>query len=314
MSESRPAAVILLAAGEGTRMKSKTPKVLHELCGRSMLGHVLASAQGLHPEQVLVVVGHGREAVTAHLATAAPAAKAVVQEPQRGTGHAVRTVIESVGVPRGTVVVGYADTPLLRTETFAELVRAHQTTGNAVTVLAATVPDPRGYGRVVRDPAGDVREVVEQKDATAEQQEIREINSGVYAFDGALLADAIARLSTDNVQGEEYLTDVVGILRGDGHRVGAVTAPDHTDILGVNDRRQLAAVRRECNERLLGHWMREGVTIVDPATTWVDVDVTFEPDATVLPNTHLTGHTHVAADAAVGPECTLHDKIGRAHV
>lgn len=307
MSESRPAAVIVLAAGEGTRMKSKTPKVLHELCGRSMLGHVLASARALEPEQLLVVVGHGRDLVTAHIAATDPAAKTVVQEPQGGTGHAVRAAIEEVDVPHGTVVVGYGDTPLLRTETLAELIRAHEAAGNAMTVLSAEVPDPTGYGRVVRDTAGAVREIVEDKDAGADQREIREINSGVYAFDGAVLATAVTRLPTDNVQGEEYLTDVLGILRGEDRRVGAVAASEPTDILGINDRVQLAEVHRLRNERLLTYWMRAGVTVIDPHTTWLDIDVTCERDAVIQPNTQLTGRTHIAEDASVGPDCTLRD-------
>lgn len=307
VSESRPAAVIVLAAGEGTRMKSKTPKVLHELCGRSMLAHVLGSARALEPEQLVVVVGHGRDAVTAHLAAIDPAAKAVVQEPQRGTGHAVRTAVEEVGVPRGTVVVGYGDTPLLRAETLAELTRAHEAAGNTMTVLSAEVPDPTGYGRVIRDTAGAVREIVEDKDASPEQREIREINSGVYALDGGVLASAINRVSTDNAQGEEYLTDVLGILRGDGRRVGALVAREHTDILGINDRVQFAEVHRLRNERLLTSWMRAGVTVVDPRTTWLDVEVTCEPDAVIHPHTQLTGRTHVAEGATVGPECTLRD-------
>ena len=288
-------------------MKSAVPKVLHELCGRSLLGHVLASAREIDPEQLLVVVGHGRDAVTEHLGQIDPAAKAVVQEPQRGTGHAVRTVIEATGAPTGTVVVGYGDIPLLRGETLAQLTAAHEAAGNAVTILSAEVPDPSGYGRVVRDTAGAVREIVEHKDATLAQRDIREINSGVYAFDGALLAAAIARLSTDNAQGEEYLTDAFGILRGDGHLVGAVIAADHTDILGINDRVQLAEVRRLRNERLLEHWMREGVTVVDPRTTWLDVDVTFEPDVVVQPNAHVRGRTHVSGGAEIGPDVTLTD-------
>lgn len=307
MSESRPAAVIALAAGEGTRMKSKTPKVLHTLCGRSMLGHVLASARALDPEQLLVVVGHSREAVTDHLARLDPAVKAVTQEPQRGTGHAVRTVVETMGAPQGTVVVTYGDTPLLRAETLAALTAHHDAAGNAVTVLTAEVPDPTGYGRILRCEDGSVLHIVEEKDATPEQRAIHEMNSGVYAFDGALLADALSRLQSSNAQAEEYLTDVLSILRGDGHRVGASMATDYHDVLGVNDRAQLADIRRLRNERLLEQWMRDGVTFVDPRTTWVDVDVTLEPDAVIHPGTHLRGRTYVAADAEVGPDCTLTD-------
>ncbi len=313
MSPIRPAAVVVLAAGEGTRMKSATPKVLHQICGRSLLGHVLAASRTLDPHHLVVVVGHAREQVTPHVREIDPEARAVVQEQRLGTGHAVRIALESFGEAGeldGTIVVDYGDTPLLTGEALARLVVAHEHEGNAVTLLSALVPDPTGYGRVLRDhgdPAGEVAGIVEQKDATETQRAVNEINSGVYAFDGKLLRDALSRLSTDNTQGEEYLTDVVGILRGDGYRIGAVVAEDHREILGVNDRVQLAQARSLLRDRLLAGWMRAGVTVVDPATTWVDVDVTFEPDAVVHPNTQLLGHTHLAAFAQVGPNCTLRD-------
>ncbi len=243
MSLTRPAAVIVLAAGEGTRMKSATPKVLHTLCGRSMLGHVVAAAQALEPEKLIVVVGHGKDQVERHLEAIDPTIVRVHQEVQNGTGHAVRMVVEYLDRQgqqlEGTVVVGYGDTPLLTAETLRALVEAHAQSGSAVTVLSAVVPDPTGYGRILRDESGAVVGIVEQKDASAEQRAITEINSGVYAFDGKLLQEAIHRLRTDNAQGEEYLTDVVGILRGDGYGVGAHLVPDHREILGVNDRVRL---------------------------------------------------------------------------
>jgi len=302
---SRPAAVIVLAAGEGTRMKSRLPKVLHELCGRSMLGHVVTAARELDPERLVVVVGHGRDLVTAHLAEHAPEARVVVQEPTGGTGHAVRTVIEATGVIPGTVVVTYGDTPLMRAETLAALVAGHTAAGNAVTVLTARVADPAGYGRIVRDRDGAMTQIVEDRDATAGQRAIAEINSGVYAFNGALLADAAKRVSTANAKGEEYLTDVVGILRADGHRAGTVLAADPVEVEGVNDRAQLARARALYNERLLTYWMLAGVTIVDPRTTWVDADVTLEPDSEIWPGTQLEGRTAVGAGARIGPACVL---------
>ncbi len=311
MSLTRPAAVIVLAAGEGTRMKSATPKVLHTLCGRSMLGHVVAAAQALEPEKLIVVVGHGKDQVERHLEAIDPTIVRVHQEVQNGTGHAVRMVVEYLDRQgqqlEGTVVVGYGDTPLLTAETLRALVEAHAQSGSAVTVLSAVVPDPTGYGRILRDESGAVVGIVEQKDASAEQRAITEINSGVYAFDGKLLQEAIHRLRTDNAQGEEYLTDVVGILRGDGYGVGAHLVPDHREILGVNDRVQLAEARRIFNERLLTRWMRAGVTVVDPATTWIDVDVTLEPDVVIHPQTQLQGRTRVARGAEVGPNSTLTD-------
>lgn len=309
MSVPRPAAVIVLAAGEGTRMKSSKPKILHELCGHALVDHMLTAARGLAPERLIVVIGHAREQVEAHLATTGPDARAVVQTPRNGTGHAVRTVLESVGTISGTVLVTYGDTPLLRTETLAELLATHAAEANAVTVLTAEVPDPAGYGRIIRDTTGAVLSIVEEKDASPEQRAIKEMNSGVYAFDGLLLADAVKRVSTANAQGEEYLTDVLSILREDGHRVGACIAADHVEVEGVNDRVQLAFARRVLNTRVLEGHMRAGVTIIDPATTWVDADVSIEPDVIVHPGTQLHGRTRIAAAAEVGPATTLTDTV-----
>ncbi|WP_073949491.1 bifunctional UDP-N-acetylglucosamine diphosphorylase/glucosamine-1-phosphate N-acetyltransferase GlmU [Streptomyces kebangsaanensis] len=309
MSAIRPAAVVVLAAGEGTRMKSATPKVLHEICGRSLVGHVLAAARELKPEHLVVVVGHAREQVTAHLAGVDPEVRTAVQEEQNGTGHAVRMGLEELGGSvDGTVIVVCGDTPLLTGETLRSLAGTHQDDGNAVTVLSAEVPDATGYGRIVRDDAtGAVTAIVEHKDATEAQRAIREINSGVFAFDGRLLADALGKVRTDNSQGEEYLTDVLGILREAGHRVGACVAGDHREIAGINNRVQLAEARRVLNDRLLTAAMLSGVTVVDPVTTWVDVTVTFERDVVVHPGTQLLGSTHLGEGAEVGPHSRLAD-------
>ncbi|WP_159943893.1 MULTISPECIES: bifunctional UDP-N-acetylglucosamine diphosphorylase/glucosamine-1-phosphate N-acetyltransferase GlmU [unclassified Nocardiopsis] len=313
MSVNRPAAVIVLAAGEGTRMKSKLPKVLHELNGRSMLGHVLAAARELDPQHSVVVVGHARDQVRAHLEEIAPEAVTAVQEEQNGTGHAVRMAIEDLAARgttlRGTVVLTCGDTPLLRGSTLAELVAAHDKEGNAVTVLSARVPDPHGYGRIVRDPDGDFTAIVEHADATPEQHAIDEINSGMYAFDGALLSEVVQRLSTDNAKGEEYVTDAVALLRGDGHRVGAWIADDWHEVQGVNNRVQLSEARRVLNDRLLTGHMLAGVTVVDPATTWVDAQVTIGRDAVLEPGTRLRGATVVGEDAVVGPRADLRDTV-----
>ncbi|KPI04225.1 Bifunctional protein glmU [Actinobacteria bacterium OK074] len=307
MSASRPAVVVVLAAGEGTRMKSATPKVLHDICGRSLVGHVLAAAGELDPANLVVVVGHAREQVTAHLADTAPGVRTAVQERQNGTGHAVRTALDELGGGvDGTVVVVCGDTPLLTGETLARLSATHTADANAVTVLTAEVPDATGYGRIVRDGAsGAVTAIVEHKDASAEQLAIREINSGVFAFDGQLLADALKKVRTDNSQGEEYLTDVLGILREAGHRVGASVAADHREIAGINNRVQLAEARRVLNDRLLTAAMLDGVTVVDPATTFVDVTVTFERDVLVHPGTQLLGTTHLGEGAEVGPNSRI---------
>lgn len=293
-------------------MKSKTPKVLHDISGRSLVGHVVTAAGDLSPENLVVVVGHAREQVRAHLDAVYPGTRTAVQEEQKGTGHAVRIALESLDgtgqTLSGTVVVVCGDTPLLSGATLTALAATHAADGNAVTVLTAEVPDSTGYGRIVRDAAtGAVTAIVEHKDASDEQRAIKEINSGVFAFDGQLLADALGKVRTDNSQGEEYLTDVLGILREAGHRVGASVAADHREILGINNRVQLAEARRLLNARLLEAAMLQGVTVVDPATTLVDATVTFERDAIVHPGTQLLGATHIAEDAEVGPNTRLKD-------
>jgi bifunctional UDP-N-acetylglucosamine pyrophosphorylase/glucosamine-1-phosphate N-acetyltransferase len=311
VSVTGPAAVIILAAGEGTRMKSSTPKVLHEVCGRTMLGHALAAAAELAPRQLAVVVGEADGPVARYLAEYWPATRAIVQGPRRGTGHAVRVAVEALGADGpaldGTVVVTYGDTPLLRGRTLRELVAAHEAAGAAATALVARAGDPAGYGRIVRDGAGAFAGIVEQADATADQAAITEINSGMYAFDGHVLAGALKRLSTDNAKGEEYLTEALAILRGDGLDVGTVWCADFDEILGVNDQAQLARARRVLNDRLLGSWMGAGVTILDPASTWVDVGVILEPGAQIGPATQLEGGTTVGAGARVGPGCLVRD-------
>ena len=308
MSETSPAAVVILAAGEGRRMKSRTPKVLHTLCGRTLLGHALAAAGELDPSRLVVVVGHGRELVSAEVAAVTPQALVVCQDQQLGTGHAVRMVTEAIGVIPGTVVLSYGDMPLLRGQTLRELVDGHHRAGNAVTVLTAR-GGAAGYGRIVRGPDGAFLRIVEERDATPAERAIDEWNSGCYAFDGTLLADAIKRVTTDNDQQQEYLTDVVGILRGDGHRVGTMLAADAGELTGVNDRVQLAQARRELNERILEGWMRAGVTIIDPSSTWIDVTVTIGQDAEIGPQTQLQGATVVGEGARIGPGCLLENTI-----
>jgi bifunctional UDP-N-acetylglucosamine pyrophosphorylase/glucosamine-1-phosphate N-acetyltransferase len=287
-------------------MKSRTPKVLHTLCGRSLLGHAIAAASDLQPERLVVVVGHAREEVSAAAVAAAPRADIVVQEQQLGTGHAVRMVIEAVGAMSGTVIVTYGDMPLLRGQTLGELASRHVAAGNAVTVLTARGDFP-GFGRIVRDADGAFLRIVEERDATAAERAIDEFNSGCYAFDGALLADVIKRVTTHNSQHEEYLTDVVEILRGDGHPVGTVLAAEPAEIRGVNDRVQLAQARRALNDRILRDWMLAGVTVTDPASTWIDVTVTIGQDAEIGPQAQLEGATVIGAGAKVGPGCLLED-------
>lgn len=294
-------------------MKSATPKVLHEICGRSLIGHVLEAAYALSPERLVTVVGFAREQVIAHLGTIAPDVRTAYQSEQKGTGHAVRIGLDELGgAVDGTVIVVCGDTPLLTGATLQKLAETHTGDGNAVTVLTAEVPDATGYGRIVRDgESGAVTGIVEHKDATEKQRLIREINSGVFAFDGQLLAKALGKVRTDNSQGEEYLTDVLGILREAGHRVGAAVTGDYEEIAGINNRVQLAEARRTLNDRLLTEAMLAGVTVVDPASTWIDATVTYEQDALVHPGTQLHGATHLGEGAEVGPNTRLtNTKVG----
>ncbi|WP_134322857.1 bifunctional UDP-N-acetylglucosamine diphosphorylase/glucosamine-1-phosphate N-acetyltransferase GlmU [Cumulibacter soli] len=303
---SAPTAVIVLAAGQGTRMKSSKPKVLHAIGGRSLLGHVLAAAAPLKAQQTVVVVGAGRELVRSHLEEIQPAAQACVQEEQLGSGHATRIGLEALTDVRGTVLVLNGDAPLLTADTLDAFAAHHATAGNAMTILSARVPEPRGLGRILRSGAA-VTAIVEEKDADEQQRQITEVNAGVYAFDAAQLSAVISRLSRDNAQGEEYLTEAVSLLRADGAQVGAYVTESYEETLGCNDRIELAARGRQLNDRICAHWMREGVTIVDPQSTWIDADVELEQDVTILPGTHLVGATKIQQGATVGPDTTLKD-------
>jgi bifunctional UDP-N-acetylglucosamine pyrophosphorylase / glucosamine-1-phosphate N-acetyltransferase len=304
-----PAAVIVLAAGEGTRMRTGTPKMLNEVCGRAMLGHVLAAARELAPHRLILVVSDLDGQVARYAREHSPDAALVLQERRGswGTGHAVRTVIESVGVIPGTVVVLFSDTPMLSGETLISLAAEHESAGAAVTVLTARAPDPTGYGRILRDGGGQVTGIVEEADATPEQRSETEISSGIFAFDGGLLADAVKRVPAAAATGEEYLTEVPAILRADGHLVGSAFCPDFDEVQGVNNQAQLARARRILNERLVARWMAAGVTIVDPASTWIDVGVRIEPGARISQATQLEGRTAIGAGAVIGPGCLLRD-------
>jgi len=313
VSSPRPSAVVVLAAGEGTRMRSAVPKVLHPLAGRSLLAHALGAARGLDPDHLVVVVRHEGERVAAHARQVDPGVLVAEQDEVPGTGRAVVCALGALrdaGVePVGTLVVTCGDVPLLEASTLRALVAAHEDGSSAVTVLTAVLEDATGYGRVLRGPDGGVERIVEQKDATAVERAVLEVNSGVYAFDAAVLASALERVGRDNAQGEVYLTDVLGIARADGLAVAALPVADVAQTEGVNDRVQLARAGAELNRRLLERWMREGATVVDPATTWVDVDVELEPDVRLEPGVQLLGGTRVARGAVVGPDSTLRDCV-----
>jgi bifunctional UDP-N-acetylglucosamine pyrophosphorylase/glucosamine-1-phosphate N-acetyltransferase len=293
--------IVVLAAGKGTRMKSAIPKVLHPACGLPLIEHVLRAADALRPASTVVVVGYEADLVRARL-TSRPSLSVVVQEPQLGTGHALLQAKAPLAGRRGTVVVLSGDAPLLRPETLERLVGTHTTRGAAATVLTATVDDPSGYGRIVRQD-GAIASIVEHRDASADVRAIREINSSIYAFDLEPLFDALQMIGSENAQGEYYLPDLVRIYRGRGLVMETVTLADPTEILGVNSRRELALVSARLRGRKTDELMAAGVTIVDPVTTWIEPDVSIGADTVLHPGVYLQGGT------VVGARCELQSNV-----
>ena len=300
--------VIILAAGDGTRMKSRQAKVLHHVAGRSLLGHVLAAVNHLSPSQIRVVVGANRESVEAHIAEITPSAITVFQEKRGGTGHAVQLALAGSST-QGTVLVLAGDTPMLTGASLEAFLEAHEVGKFAASVLTAEHPDPTGYGRIIRDDGDELLRIVEERDASEDERFIIEINSGVYAFDGAKLANAIGQITNSNSQGELYLTDVIEILKSSGDSIAAILIDDFTEILGVNDRIQLAESAALLRDRINEHWMREGVTIIDPTTTWIDATATISSDVTLHPGSAILGATTIATGAVIGPRTTLTDCV-----
>jgi len=292
-------------------MKSDRQKTLHEIGGRSLLSHSLHAAAGVHPNHLVAVVGHQRDQVAPAVEQIAEQMhveiRQAVQEEQNGTGHAVQVGLSAIPDFDGTVVVTNGDVPLLTPETLQALVEKHESEHAAVTVLSLEFDNPTGYGRIIRGEAGDVLEIVEEKDATDEQRKVHEVNSGVFAFDGKVLRDALTRVTPDNAQGEFYITDVLSIARNDGLRVTAFTAPDARELAGVNDRVQLAEAGKELNRRLVEKAMRGGATVIDPDTTWIGVEVEIGRDVVIHPNTQLWGSTAIGDGAEIGPDTTLTD-------
>ncbi len=302
-------------------MKSARPKVLHPIGGRTLLGHAMVAGRGAGPQHLAVVVRHGRDRVADHITEVDPEAVVADQDEVTGTGRACECGLAALPAGlTGTVIVTMGDVPLLTAETLTELTRTHEESGGGVTVVTAELPDPTGYGRVLRDTGGAVAAIIEHKDAIRAREEggehadaldVREINSGIYAFDAALLRSALAEVGTDNVQGEKYLTDVLAIARRQGRHVGAHLIDDLWQTEGVNDRVQLARLGAELNRRIVERWMRAGVTVIDPATTWVDTDVTFGRDVTIHPQTQVQGVSTIGDDVVLGPDTTLADvKVG----
>ena len=304
---------IVLAAGEGTRMRSSRPKPLHLICGRAMVLHVIHALELLAPERTAVVVGHGAEQVTKKVQQMAPAwanVAFVEQMQQNGTGDAAATGMTALPGDdydeESTIVVLPGDTPLLRAETMRELVETHVECGNAATLLTSLMDDPTGYGRVIRKADGQADRIVEHRDAAPEELDVNEVCTSIYAFRRDLLGPALRKLTTDNAQGELYLTDVISVLGAMGHRIGCVQAPAG-ETQGVNDRWQLALAERELRARTNRAWLLNGVTMLDPRQTFVDVTVDIGQDVTLYPGTMLQGSTVVGDRAEIGPDTRLVD-------
>lgn len=301
MSVTRNAAIVL-AAGQGTRMRSALPKVVHQLAGRTLIDHVLATLAGVGVDQVVVVTGHGAEAVESRIAGQA---ETVRQQPQRGTADAVRVGLARVAASARQVVVAMGDAPLVPDEMYAALIAA-QTDDRPMALLSARMHDPSGYGRIVRGVAGEVSAIVEERDADAATRAIDEVNAGTYCFDAGWLRENVARAPA-SASGEHYLTDLVALAVADGRRVAVVQARRPELAMGINDRVGLAAAERILRTEIAERHMRAGVSIVDPASTFIDVDVRIGADARIEPFTILRGETTIAADAVIGPHAQISD-------
>jgi bifunctional UDP-N-acetylglucosamine pyrophosphorylase/glucosamine-1-phosphate N-acetyltransferase len=288
--------VVVLAAGQGKRMKSRTPKVLHPVAGRPMLGYVLDLADALKPERTVVVVGHGAELVEAFVGTLA---ETVRQDPPRGTGDAARRAMTRLTGFRGVVIILSGDTPLVPVAAVERLLTGHRASGAVVTLTVTQPDDPTGYGRVLRASSGAVTSIVEERDATPEQRRVRDVNAGIYVIDSEFLADVLVELKAHNAQGEYYLTDVVGLAVARGRTVHAeVLAPD--EVIGVNSRVDLARVEGLVRARVCRQWMEAGVTLLDPARTWLDSTVTIGPDTVLAPDVWLEGSTVIGTGCTIG--------------
>ena len=286
---------IVLAAGKGTRMKSRRPKVLHEICGVSLLTHVLQTLQRCEINAIRVVVN---PELLEHIE--ALGLRTVVQEPQLGTGHAVQLALADLPENGTPVLVVSADMPLVPELLVGDVVKAQRDARAALALVTARVPLPSFFGRIIRE-GGAVARIVEQRDATPDQVQIDEVNAGIYCFDQGALRKVISGISSDNAQGEFYLTDCVGALAGSGAKIVTVEAQDHRDVMGINNRVELAAARAILQQRILEQHMLAGVTIVDPANTYIDVPVKIEPDTTIHPQTHLHGRTAIGRGCIIGP-------------
>ena len=297
---------IILAAGKGTRMKSKLYKVLHQVCGKTMVEHVLGQLEEAKIDNIVTVVGYGAETVEQTLGNRT---KYALQKQQLGTGHAVMQTESLLGDQEGETLIVSGDTPLFTAATFNKMFEYHEQRHAAVTILTSVAPDPTGYGRIVRNDVGIVERIVEQKDATHEEQEIHEINTGVYCFDNQKLFQALKLINNDNAQGEYYLTDVIGILKNHGEIVTAYRMADFDESMGVNDRVALARANKIMRKRINTRLMKDGVTMVDPETTYIDADVKVGRDTVIEGNVVIKGNTTIGSDCFIGAHSVIKDSV-----
>ncbi len=295
---------IILAAGQGTRMKSKLYKVLHPVCGKPMVQHVVDQVTSLGFEEKVAVVGFGAEIVQEQLGNQV---SYVIQKEQLGTGHAVMQAADILQNKSGTTVVLCGDTPLLTAETIDRLLTCHAEEKAKATILTAVAEDPTGYGRIIRDNDGLVARIVEHKDASEEERSVQEINTGTYCFDNAALFAALEKVGNNNAQGEYYLPDVIEILKNNGETISAYQTPSFDETIGVNDRVALAEAETIMKRRINEHWMKQGVTIIDPVNTYISTEAEIGQDTVIMPGTVILGATTIGADCLVGPHSEIKD-------
>ena len=293
---------IVLAAGKGKRMKSKLYKVLHPVCGKPMVGHVVDTVRRTNSERTVVIVGHGAEEVKSYLGDQADYA---LQAEQLGTGHAVRQAEELLGKEEGTTILICGDTPLVRAETIEAMIALHEGEGAAATILTAVPEDPTGLGRIIRGEDGGVLRIVEQKDCSPEEDAVKEINTGTYCFDNRKLFEALAKVTNENAQGEYYITDVIGILQGEGEKIAAYATQDLTESIGVNDRVVLSQAEAAMRERIVRGHMLGGVTVIDPSSTYIGADVQIGSDTVLYPGTVIKGQTVIGEECTIGPNSEI---------